>query len=279
LKAQTVRASGGGEEMSRARVRGIEMAYDVEGSGPAVVLLHGFPFNRSMWREQVEALSASYRVVTPDLRGHGATTATTDPATMDEMARDVAALLDELDIRRAAIAGLSMGGYVAFSFYRRFPLRVRSLILADTRPQADTDEARENREQQAEKALTEGMEAIAETLLPKLLASSTFDERPRIVERVREMITSTDPQGAASALRGMATRSDQTHLLPQILSPTLLLFGSEDQLTPLKDAEVLHREIRGSRLEIIKGAGHVSNIEQPTKFNRALKDFLDSLQP
>lgn len=263
----------------RVRVRGIEMAYEMEGSGPSVVLLHGFPFNRSMWREQTEALSASYRVITPDLRGHGETSVTDDPAMMDEMARDVAALMDELEIKRAAIGGLSMGGYVAFSFYRRFPLRVRSLILADTRPEADTDEARENRERQAEKALTEGMEAIADTLLPKLLAPATFDERPGIVERVREMMMSTNPRGAASALRGMAARSDQTHLLPQIFPPTLILVGSEDQITPPKEAEIMRREIRGSRLEIIKEAGHVSNIEQPEDFNHALREFLAAQQP
>ena len=121
--------------MSVARVREIEMAYDVAGSGPSVVLLHGYPFNRSMWREQTEALSANYRVITPDLRGHGETSVTPEPATMEEMARDVIALLDELGIERVTLGGLSMGGYVALALYRRFPLRVRALILADTRPQ------------------------------------------------------------------------------------------------------------------------------------------------
>src|SRR3982751_1740557 len=179
--------------MSSVRVRGIEMAYDDVGSGPAVVLLHGFPFNRSMWREQREALSASYRVITPDLRGHGLTTSTDEPATMDEMARDVAALMDELDIRRASIGGLSMGGYVTLAFYRRFPLRVRALILADTRPQADTEEARRNREQQARKALTEGMNGIAEVMLPKALAPATLREHHERVARVREMIKGTNP--------------------------------------------------------------------------------------
>jgi pimeloyl-ACP methyl ester carboxylesterase len=149
------------------------MAYDDTGSGPAVLLLHGYPFNRSMWREQTEALSENYRVITPDLRGHGETTATPEPATMDEMARDVAALMDELNIHRAAVGGLSMGGYVTLAFYRRFPLRVRALVLADTRPQADTEEARRNREQQARKALKEGMSGIAETSLPKALAPAT----------------------------------------------------------------------------------------------------------
>jgi pimeloyl-ACP methyl ester carboxylesterase len=265
--------------MSKARVRGIEMAYDVEGTGQPVVLLHGYPFNRSMWREQRAALSANYRVITPDLRGMGETEATSEPAPMIEMARDVAALLDHLQIDRAAVGGLSMGGYVALAFVRRFPLRVRSLVLADTRPQADTDEARQAREEQARRILEDGMSAIADDFLKKVLAPETFEERPDAVARVREMILSTKPEGAAAALRGMAERSDQTHFLPNILAPTLILVGSQDKLTPPADAELLHREIRGSRLEIIEGAAHVSNIERPAEFNHALTAFLRALQP
>jgi pimeloyl-ACP methyl ester carboxylesterase len=195
------------------------------------------------------------------------------------MARDVAALMDALDIRRAAVGGLSMGGYVTLAFYRRFPLRVRALVLADTRPQADTDEARRNREQQARKALKEGMNAIAEVMLPKALAPTTLREHPERVARVREMIKSTKPAGAAAALRGMAARVDQSDFLPSILAPTLILVGSEDELTPPRDAEFMRREIRGSRLVVIEGAAHLSNIENPVEFNRALKEFLDQLQP
>ena len=143
---------------SKKVLRGIEIAYDDVGSGPSVVLLHGYPFNRSMWREQVEELRKNHRVIVPDLRGHGESAVTPGPATMESMALDVASLLETLNISRATIGGLSMGGYVALAFYRLFPLRVRSLVLADTRPQADTEEAKENREKQAEKALKEGME-------------------------------------------------------------------------------------------------------------------------
>jgi pimeloyl-ACP methyl ester carboxylesterase len=266
--------------MAVARVREIEMAYDDAGSGQTVLLLHGYPFNRSMWREQAEALSASNRVITPDLRGHGETTVTVEPpATMEEMARDVAALLDKLDIRRVTLGGLSMGGYVALAFYRRFPLRVRALVLADTRPQADTEEARRNREEQAQMILKEGMGSIADGFLKKVLTPVTFSDKPETVERVREMILQTDAQGAASALRGMAARHDQTDFLETIFVPTLILVGSEDQLTPPADAELMRREIRGSRLSIIEGASHLSNLERPIEFNRALLDFLSALQP
>jgi 3-oxoadipate enol-lactonase len=265
--------------MTVARVCEIEMAYDDVGSGPVVVLLHGYPFNRSMWREQAEALSASCRVIAPDLRGHGETTVTPEPATMNEMARDVATLLDKLDIRRVTLGGLSMGGYVALAFYRRFPLRVRALVLADTRAQADTTEAQLNREAQAQKILKEGMHSIADDFIKKVLTPATFNEKPETVERVREMILKTNPQGAANALRGMAVRHDQTDFLEEIFVPTLILVGSEDQLTPQTDAELMHRQIRGSRLSVIEGASHLSNLERPAEFNRALLDFLAALQP
>ena len=140
--------------MAVRRVRDIEMGYEEAGSGQPVLLLHGFPFDRTLWREQVETLKDSYRVVTPDLRGLGETEATDEPATMEEMARDVAALLDELKITRAVVGGLSMGGYVALAFYRLFPRRVRALVLADTRAQADTEDAKRTREETAQRALS-----------------------------------------------------------------------------------------------------------------------------
>ncbi len=265
--------------MSIARVRGIELAYEVSGVGSPVVLLHGFPFNRTLWREQVEALSDRYQVLTPDLRGHGETTATDEPATMEEMAGDVAALLDELDVAgRVVLGGLSMGGYVALAFFRLFPERVRALVLADTRPQSDTEEARRTREETARRALREGMGPIADGMLPKLLSPATRGERPEVVTRVREMIMATKPAGAAAALRGMAVRADQTDLLARIDVPTLIVVGGEDVLTPPKDSEAMRDAIPGSRLVVIEGAGHVSNLERPAQFNRALTDFLGGLR-
>jgi pimeloyl-ACP methyl ester carboxylesterase len=228
-----------------------------------------------MWREQVEALSSDHRVITPDLRGHGETTATNEPATMEMMAADVNALLAELGVARAVVGGLSMGGYVAFAFYELFPQRVESLILADTRAQSDTEEARRTREETAERALNEGMQAIADAMLPKLLAPTTLKQKPEIVARVREMILANKPVGAAAALRGMALRKDQTALLSRIVVPTLILVGNDDVLTPPGDSEVMHDGIRGALLEIIQGAGHLSNIEQPAQFNQALVSFLD----
>jgi 3-oxoadipate enol-lactonase len=262
--------------MSSIRVGDIELAYTDTGLGQPVVLLHGYPFNRSLWNEQVSALSNSYRVITPDLRGLGDSDATQGPATMNRMAQDVAELLDHLEISRAVVGGLSMGGYVALAFYKQFPARVRSLILADTRAQADTEEGKQTRFQQAEKALAEGMAGIADSMLPKLLTPETVSKRPEVVKRVRDMMLKTKPEGAAGALLGMAERDDQTALLSQISCPTLILVGREDPITPVADSEKMNREISGSRLVVIENAAHVSNLERTGQFNEELLRFLNS---
>jgi 3-oxoadipate enol-lactonase len=260
--------------MSSILVGDIQLAYTDAGLGQPVVLLHGYPFNRSLWNEQVSALGNSYRVITPDLRGLGESDASQGPATMNGMAQDVAALLDHLEISRAVVGGLSMGGYVALAFYKEFPSRVRSLILADTRAGADTEEGKQTRHQQAEKALAEGMAGIADSMLPKLLTPETVSKRPDLVKRVRDMMLKTKPEGAAGALLGMAEREDQTALLSQISCPTLILVGREDPITPVADSEKMHREIAGSRLVVIENAAHVSNLERTDQFNEELMRFL-----
>lgn len=263
--------------MARVRLRGIELAYDDAGSGPPLVFLHGFPFNRTMWQEQREAFTERHRIISLDLRGHGETDIGPSPATMEEMALDVGALLDKLEIERASLVGLSMGGYVALAFCRHLPLRVRALVLADTRAQADTEEAKASRSAQAAQILREGMEPITDNFLQKQLAPETIAKRPNIVRRVKEMIVGTKPEGAAAALEGMAQRQDQRSFLPRIIAPVLIIVGREDTITPVADAELMHREIGGSRLEIIEAAGHLSNLEQPEEFNRALSRFLADL--
>jgi pimeloyl-ACP methyl ester carboxylesterase len=171
-----------------------------------------------------------------------------------------------------------MGGYVALAFYKQFPSRVRALILADTRAQADTEEGKQTRAQQAEKALSEGMAGIADAMLPKLLTPETVSKRPEIVKRVRDMMLKTKPEGAAAALLGMAEREDQTELLPRITLPTLIMVGTEDAITPVADSEKMHNAIAGSRLVVLENAGHVSNLERTGEFNEALLNFLrDSL--
>ncbi|HEU4835827.1 MAG TPA: alpha/beta fold hydrolase, partial [Pyrinomonadaceae bacterium] len=190
--------------MTRFQINNIKLAYMDTGAGRPIVLIHGYPFNRSLWTEQIPALSNSNRIIAPDLRGFGDSDASPDVSTMNRLAADVAALMDHLEIPRATIGGLSMGGYVALAFYKQFPSRVRALVLADTRAQADTEDAKQTRAQQAEKALSEGMASIADGMLPKLLTPETVSKRPEIVKFVRDMMLQTKPEGAAAALRGMA---------------------------------------------------------------------------
>ena len=260
--------------MALVQIDNINLAYTDAGAGRPVVLIHGYPFNRSLWNEQVAALSESCRVIAPDLRGFGESDSSGDVATMDRLAQDVALLLDHLEIPRVTIGSLSMGGYVAFAFYKQFASRVRALILADTRATADAEEAKQNRAQQAEKALAEGMAGIADAMLPKLLTPETVSKRPDIVKRVRDMMLKTKPEGAAAALRGMAERDDQTSLLSKITVPTLILVGAEDAITPVADSEKMNAGIAGSRLVVLENAGHVSNLERTEKFNEALLEFL-----
>lgn len=265
--------------------------------GAAIVLLHGYPFDRSMWREQIDFLTANeFRVLAPDLRGFGEMSgkpqfvADADPGdperraeacrtstTMEGMAGDVAELMDKLAIDQAVICGLSMGGYVAFDFTHLFPERVRGLILAGTRAPADNEEEKQARFQQVEQMRTSGMDEIARSTLPKLLARRTFHEKPEVVARVREMILNANPQGAAAAQRGMAARRDYSDDLAGINLPTLVIVGREDPIRPVADAKFMHERIRDSRLEIIEDAAHMTNMEQPEAFNKAVLGFLQTL--
>ena len=261
--------------------------------GSAIVLLHGYPFDRSMWGEQIDFLSTlGFRVVAPDLRGFGAMSdklqfvadvdsqtqrqaeARRTTSTMSDMARDVATLMDVLKIDQATICGLSMGGYVAFEFAHLFPSKVRALILAGTRAPADNQTEKQARANQVEQMLANGMNDIAEATLPKLLAPRTLAAKLEVVARVREMILRADPQGAAAAQRGMAARRDYSDDLPNINVPALIIVGRQDPIRPVADAEFMHRGFGDSRLEIIEDAAHMTNMEQPEIFNRTLERFL-----
>lgn len=263
--------------MTTTRIDDIQLAYTAVGDGPAVVLIHGYPFNRSLWTELAESLLDRYRVVIPDLRGFGETESSESPATMNRMAEDIAKLMDHLEIDQAVIGGLSMGGYVALAFCKQYPARVRALVLADTRAQADTEEGKQTRALQAEKALAEGMAGIADAMLPKLLTPDTVSKHPEVVKRIRDMMLKTKPEGAAAALLGMAQRDDQTEFISSIDVPTLIVAGREDAITPLADSEAMHAKITGSRLVVIENAGHVSNLEQTEQFNNAVRGFLSML--
>lgn len=263
--------------MSIARVREVAIAYEEVGQGTPLVLVHGHPFDRSMWREQVRAFGARYRVITFDLRGYGETTVVPGKTLLEDFARDIAGLLEYLGIREVILGGLSMGGQIVLEFYQLFPKRVRALILADTFAQLDTDQGRRARYELAERLVKEGMLAYADEVLPKMISPRTIAAQPEVAAHVLSMMRGTSPEGAAAALRGRAERRDYTPLLLEIIAPTLIVVGSEDAFTPVSDAKFMHERIRNSSLSVIEGAGHMPNLERPAEFNRAVEEFLKTV--
>jgi 3-oxoadipate enol-lactonase len=264
-------AGGGGDASPYNRLR---IAYTDQGKGTPVVFLHAFPLSKAMWEPQIKDLSQSCRVIAPDLRGHGESDAPLWRYTIEMFADDIRGLLDHLSIQQAVLAGLSMGGYIAFAFYRKYRDRVKGLILADTRPQADTSERRQERFNAAQMAHQKGAGAIAEMMIPKLFSSSSLKERPDRVKAVRDIITRTPVAGITGDLMAMAERPDSVPLLSEIACPTLILVGEDDVLTPPTDARFMAETIRKARLEMIPGAGHLSNLENPEAFNSAVRKFV-----
>ena len=262
----------------KTELNGINIEYRDEGTGLPVIFIHAFPLNQTMWDDQVAALRNHCRVVTLDLRGFGRSDAPQGPYRMDQMAADVRALMTVLNLDKPVFVGLSMGGYIALALYRNYPEAVRALVLADTRASGDTHEARGRRLKSAERAKLDGSKAIARDMVPLLLGRSTLENRPSVVQRVQAMIESNSPQGIAGAQRGMAARRDSTYILAGIDFPVLIVVGSEDTLTPVAEAESLRNGIPGARLCVIKGAGHLANMEQPDEFNTALAQFVEPLK-
>lgn len=258
-------------------INGISLAYDDRGNGLPLVFLHAFPLSRAMWRPQ-EALAEAFRVVTIDLRGHGESDAPLWHYTLDQAADDVCAVLDHLAIEQAVVAGLSMGGYIAFAFHRRYADRVKALILADTKAQADSPEGRAGRFQMAQVAYKQGASAIADIMIPKLLSPATIQTRPDVVRRIRSMIAGNEISGIAGDLMAMAERPDSVSYLSRIACPTQIVVGELDIATPPADAQLMVERIPGARLAVIPRAAHLSNVEEPDRFNGVVRSFVSTLK-
>ena len=244
----------------------------------AVLFIHGFPFDHSMWRHQVAALSR-WRCIEPDLRGAGASPGP-DVATEYSVAlyaNDLIELLDALEIREAVICGLSLGGYIAFELLRSHAARVRAAILCDTKAPADTAEAKRQRDAMAALAQQSGAGAIAEQLLPKLLSRSTWERRPEVVREVREMITRAPVRGIVGALHALRERPDSSPLLGRIRVPVLAVAGVDDQITPADGMREMASAIPGAEFVVIPEAGHLTPLEQPVAVNAAISAFLTKL--
>ncbi|HZP62276.1 MAG TPA: alpha/beta fold hydrolase [Terriglobales bacterium] len=262
--------------MKELRSGDAQIAYEVLGSGPPVVLLHPFPAHHELWHPAAQALQSRYRLILPDLRGHGDSGVGEGPATMTKHAADLARLLDEEQIARAAFVGVSIGGYILFEFWRKFSARVQALVLCNTKAGADVADARSARLQAAADVLERGTEPFFESMVGKVMGETTRTSRPDLVEGALRMMRKMSPNNVAQVQRGMAERPDSIDTLKTINVPTLVITGDEDPMTGIREAELMKRNISGSQMKAIAKAGHYSPWEQPEEVGRVLRQFLDS---
>ena len=256
---------------------GHAVAYEERGSGIPVLFLHGFPHDRSLWAPQLDGLGGMARGIAPDLRGFGRS-GQAGPFGMDRYADDACCLLDYLGIDRAVVCGLSMGGYVALALLRRHPARVRALVLADTRATPDDDAGRVRRDELIAVAREHGAAAVAARQIDGMVGRQTRERAPELLARIRAMLERAPVDGIVGALTAMRDRPDATAMLSSIAVPTLLIGGTDDVITPPRTMRELQAQIRDSTLELLEGAGHLSNLERPAAFNQVLSEFLVELQ-
>ena len=263
--------------MQTLRSDDAEIAYEVRGSGPAVMFLHPFLTNHEFWFPAAVSLESSYRLILPDLRGHGASEVGDGPASMQKQANDVIKVLDATGNNQAIFIGCSIGGYIMFELWRRFRNRVAAFALCDTKPQADSPEERANRLKIAADVLHEGTESYLKSMLPKLMGKTTVASRPDIVEGAHAMGRQMSAEDVSQVQQGMAARPDSVDVLKTINVPTLVVVGAEDELSTVGNCELLHQRIPGSQLRIIPKAGHYAPWEQPEAVGAILRQFSDSV--
>jgi len=257
-------------------VRDLPTPVDVQGDGPPILFIHGFPLDRTMWRRLMSSMTGWKRIA-PDLRGFGMNEAPPDPPTIAAYVDDLVDLLNQMGHERAVICGLSMGGYIAFDLVRRFPGRVRALVLANTRAASDDDAARQGRNAMARLVENDGLEALAGVLLPKMLAPDLQSTQPQVVDLVRKMINSASIPGVVAALVAMRDRPDSAALLSDIQVPTLVVSGREDAIIPASESKHMAEAIPGAHYAVIPDAGHLTPVEQPIATGRVVGEFLEAL--
>jgi 3-oxoadipate enol-lactonase len=257
----------------------VQIGFDDVGAGTPIVFIHGFPHDRSLWARQASALSTHVRCITLDLRGFGESS-TSGVYSVEQYADDVAALLTHLEVDRAIICGLSMGGYVAMALWRRHADRVAALVLCDTKAGADTAEGRSKRDALIAIAERDGSSAVAESQLQGMVGRTTRANRPELVARTREMMERATVPGIVGALVSMRDRPDATATLASVTVPTLVIVGDEDVLTPVSEANGIVAalgKLAVAKLEVIADAGHLTCVERPAAVTHALTDFLATL--
>lgn len=246
--------------------------------GTPVVFVHGFPFDHTMWEPQMKALPNHFRAITYDVRGHGGSDVGDGQYTIEFFVDDLIALLDHLVIEKTILCGLSMGGYIALRAYERHPMRFKALVLCDTKSEADTNEGKIKRSATLKTVKTDGVGVFADEFVKAIFDPETFQTHPEIVDSIKRTIRSTSPIGISGAALALATRTDTTGVLSKIQVPTLILVGEHDKLTPPSASEAMQRQIAGSELQMIRHAGHMSNLENAPEFNKHLIDFLNRMR-
>jgi len=259
-------------------VNNLSMNFSELGKGLPVLFIHGYPLSQRIWEPQLEGLSDRFKIVTPDLRGHGKSQAVPGPYSMEMLADDLAALLDALEIhQKVVVCGLSMGGYVAMAFYRKHAARMKALILTATRAADDTPQARAGRDATAETARLSGIAPVVEGMLPKMFARDTLLANEHLVNQVKSIMMSISLEGVLGDLQGMRDRLDSRTMLNGIGIPTLVVHGMEDQIIPTQEAIDMQKAIPGAQLELIPESGHLVNLERPNEFNEVVRKFLSEL--
>jgi pimeloyl-ACP methyl ester carboxylesterase len=261
--------------LDRIRRDGIELFYEVMGSGPNVVLVHPFPSCHEFWLPVATRLSSKYHVILPDLRSHGRSGVPDRPALMSDHAQDLDAICRELKIEKAVFVGISIGGYILFEMWRRSPQRIKALVLACTKAPGDTPEARAARLQSAEEALNRGAHHFIDSMIPKLLSETTLRNRKDIEAEARHTMRFMSPQGIAMVQRGMAERPDSVPTLATISAPTLIVAGEEDKLSAIAEAQRMRDSVKGSELAVIPRAGHYAALEAAEDAFRLIRTFCD----
>jgi pimeloyl-ACP methyl ester carboxylesterase len=261
----------------RIIINKLTVSYNDHGTedAPVIIFIHGFPFNKSMWDDQMNVLKDNYRVIAYDIRGHGNSDPGIDDFFIELFVNDLIRLMEKLGIEKPILCGLSLGGYIALSAVLKYPGRFNGLILNDTQCIADTPEIKENRCTAIIRIMKNGVEQYADEIIKNLFASETFTKKKNIITAVKEMIISTPKQSLCNTLHALAERKDTCNQLPEINIPVLIMVGKEDKITPIAAAQQMQEKIHGSMLKVIQHAGHIINLENPIAFGKRLVKFLE----
>lgn len=259
-------------------MKNFDLSYDDVGEGNIpIIFLHGFPFDKTMWLGQLDFLKLSYRLIACDIRGFGVSKDEESPLSMDLFGEDLIRFMDQLQIDKAVICGLSMGGFIALNAYKKAPSRFEALILCDTQCIADTAEVKKKRYTTIEEIKAKGASEFNEGFIKNVFHKESLTDKKELVEQLRGVVFSNSDEIIIHGLEALAERSDTCSVLSEITVPTLIICGREDIVTPLSESEFMHKNIKGSILKVIDKAGHVSNLEQPEAFNTHLSEFLADL--